>query len=77
LICGLIADEDNPQSVVPLALRVVWQKLDRRRQQACLAEVVHRVVYDQADESISIALRDNWELFATACLASTERSEVE
>lgn len=76
LICVLIADEDNPDSEIPLGLRIVWRKLDQRRQQACLAEVVQRVVYDQADESISLALRDDWEPFAKSCLASTERSDV-
>lgn len=74
-ICGLIAYEKNPQSEIPPELRMVWQKLDLRSQQARLAEVVQRVVYDQADESISLTLRDDWERFSEAWLSRNRQSK--
>ncbi len=56
---------------------MVWQKLDRRRQQACLTEVVQQVVYDQTDESVSFTLRDDWDRFSEAWFAENRSPTIQ
>lgn len=59
-VCGVLADIDDAESVIPMELRRHWNGLDELEQLRALRDVIHRVVYSRAAEKISVVLRDDW-----------------
>jgi hypothetical protein len=59
-VCGVLADVDDAESVIPIELRQHWNQLDELEQPKALRDVIHRLVYSHAAGTISIILRDDW-----------------
>lgn len=59
-VCGVLADVDDVESLIPIELRRHWSGLDELEQSHHLCDVIHRVVYSDAAEKISVVLRDDW-----------------
>ena len=59
-VCGVLADVDDAESVIPLELRRHWNGLDEIEQSHHLCDVIHRVVYRHGAGTIRIILRDDW-----------------
>jgi DNA invertase Pin-like site-specific DNA recombinase len=64
-VCGVLADVDDAESVIPLELRRRWNGLDELGQSRSLRGVIQRVVYSHAVRTISIVVRDDWRTVIT------------
>ena len=59
-VCGVLADVDDAESVIPLELRRHWNGLDELEQSKALRGVLHRAAYSHAAGRIGIVVRDDW-----------------
>lgn len=75
---SVLADVDDADSELPLELRNHFNQLDVRQRQLGLAQVIHRVVFDQETGEITITINEDGlaESFVSDGVESTNGSEI-
>jgi site-specific DNA recombinase len=56
-VASVLADVDDPESEIPMAMREHWQKQDERERQKEVSQVIHRVIYTHSTGEVTIELK--------------------